>query len=302
MRYLKGNPQDVNPTLLGPVYDLGGGGADVDEAIQWMINRVRGCNDCDKKVDVVVIRATGDDGYNQPIMDMQGVDSVETILVKSKAEANQPEVVNAIQKAEVVFFAGGDQCLYTRNFQNTRLETAVESVYKRGGGIGGTSAGAMIQSNFVYEACGKAIETEDALEDPYRDISFTYNLFSWRNLENTVIDTHFDRRERMGRLMAFLARQIQDSKSTSALGIAVSEGTSVVVDKNGMAKVMGKGVAYFVLADHTPEVCKPRQPLTYSNYKIWRVRSGDSFNLRNRPTTGYYLRSVKRGKIDKDPY
>ncbi len=106
----------------------------------------------------------------------------------------------------------------------------------------------------------------------------------------------------MGRIMAFIARQIKDGVSSSVLGIAVSESTSVLIDKNGLVKVMGRGDAYFVLGNHLPEVCEPRKPLTFSNYKIWKVRSGDTFNLRNRPTSGYYLRSVKRGRIDSNPY
>ena len=53
---LDGNAEDVKPQLLGSVYDLGGGGADVDRAIQWTIDRVRDCEDCDKTVDLVVLR------------------------------------------------------------------------------------------------------------------------------------------------------------------------------------------------------------------------------------------------------
>jgi cyanophycinase len=301
-RHLKGNAVNVNPTLAGPVYNLGGGGPDVDEAIQWMINQVRGCTKCSTKVDVVVIRSSGDDSYNQPILNMNGVDSVETLIVTSKEEANKPEVANKVKNAEVIFFAGGDQCEYIRDWKNSKLENAVESVYNRGGAIGGTSAGAMIQSDYVYNACSRAVETRDALEDPYRDIDFTYNFFPWANLQGTIVDTHFDTRERMGRIMAFIARQIKDGVAKSALGIAVSEDTSVVVNKNGLAKVMGKGPAYFVLGDHMPEECKSRTPLTFSDYKIWRVSSGGTFNLRNRPTSGYYRRSVDRGRIDSNPY
>jgi cyanophycinase len=302
MRYLMGNPGDVNPTLAGPVYNLGGGGPDVDEAIQWMINKVRGCSDCSTKIDVVVIRSSGDDAYNQPMYGMRGVDSVETLLITNKQEANKLDTVNKIKNAEVIFFAGGDQCKYVQTFKGTQLESAVKAVIARGGAVGGTSAGAMIQSEFIYNACGSAVETRDALEDPYRDIKFTYNLFNWTNLKGTLIDTHFDTRERMGRIMTFIARQIKDGVSKSALGIGLSEETSVVVDKNGIAKVIGKGAAYFVLGDRAPEVCEPRTPLTYSNYKIWKIRSGGTFNLRNRPTTGYYTRSVKRGRIDSNPY
>ncbi|MCG6133673.1 MAG: Type 1 glutamine amidotransferase-like domain-containing protein [Nostoc sp. LLA-1] len=291
--------------LAGPVHILGGGGPDVEEAIQWMIHQVRGSTSYSTKVNVVVLRTYGSDDYNRLIYNMQGVNLVETLVISNRQEANRPDIIEKVRNAGVIFFAGGDQCEYIRSWKNTKLETAIESVYARGGGIGGTSAGAMIQSDFVYDACASSeegIETRDALEDPYRDITFTYDFFPWSHLRGTIIDTHFDRRKRMGRIMAFIARQIQDGISKSALGVAISEETSVVVDKYGQAKVMGRGAAYFVLGDHPPEVCQPRTPLTFTDYKIWRVPRGDTFNLRNLPAKGYYLRSVKRGRFDSDPY
>lgn len=300
---------DIRPSLFnplaGPVHILGGGGPDVEEAIQWMIHQVRGSTSYSTKVNVVVIRTYGSDDYNRLIYGMKGVNFVETLIISNRQDANRSDIVEKVRNADVIFFAGGDQCEYIRSWKNTKLETAVKSVYAKGGGIGGTSAGAMIQSDYVYDACASSedgIETKQALEDPYRDITFSYNFFPWSHLRGTIIDTHFDSRKRMGRIMAFIARQIQDGVSKSALGIAISEETSVVVDKYGMAKVMGRGAAYFVLGDHPPEVCKPRTPLTFSDYKIWRVPRGDTFNLRNLPTRGYYLRSVQRGRFSSDPY
>jgi cyanophycinase-like exopeptidase len=84
--------------------------------------------------------------------------------------------------------------------------------------------------------------------------------------------------------------------------VAVERETSVVVDKKGRARVMGKGPAYLVLGDHIPEVCEPGVPLTYLNYKVWKVASNQSFDLRNRPATGFYTVSVEKGKILSDPY
>ena len=65
---------------------------------------------------------------------------------------------------------------------------------------------------------------------------------------------------------------------------------------------MGDGPAYFVLGDHMPEVCQAGTPLTFSNFKIWKVPSGGTFDLRSRPTSGYYLRSVSNGVISSNPY
>ena len=302
-RYLTGNPADVVVSLTGPAHDFGGGGTDVGEAIQWMIDQVRGCTSCSTKVDVVVLRSTGADGYNDFIYAMNGVDSVETLVITTPADANTPEVETTVRNAEVVFFAGGDQCDYVKNFKGTRVETAVQSVYARGGGVGGTSAGLAIQGDFVYDGCTGSVLSSDALANPFsQKISFTYDFFHWANLAGTITDTHFVTRDRMGRTLAFVARQIQDGKAGSALAVAVNEGTSLEVDKNGKATVVGDGPAYFVLGDHLPEVCRPKTPLTFSNYKIWKVPAGGTFDLRNRPTNGYYLRSVTNGVLSADPY
>ncbi|WP_243147574.1 cation-transporting P-type ATPase [Scytonema sp. UIC 10036] len=117
-----------------------------------------------------------------------------------------------------------------------------------------------------------------------------------------IVDTHFDQRNRMGRLMTFVARQIRDGVSSIALGIGIDEDTSVVVNKIGVERVMGDGSAKFILAEHDPEVCEPEVPLTFSNYKIWKVHSGNTFDLKNRAQTGFYLKSVKEGEPTSDLY
>lgn len=302
-RYRTGSSADVTPILSGPAQDLGGGSTDVDAALQWMIDQVRGCVNCSTKLDVVILRATGADGYNDYIYAMNGVDSVETLVITNRSDSNRPDVEAIVRNAEVVFFAGGDQCNYVKNFKGTKVQKAVESVYARGGGVGGTSAGEAILGDYVFDSCVDTVISSDALANPYhRTISFTYNFFKFANMQNTLTDQHFVARNRMGRLLAFLARQIQDRKTSSVLGIAINEKTSVVLNKNGMAIVMGEGPAYFILADHPPEQCKPKKPLTFSNYKFWKVETDGTFDLKNRPTSGYYLRSVTNGKFSSDPY
>jgi cyanophycinase len=302
-RYLTGNAADVVVPLAGPAHDFGGGSTDVDAALQWIIDQVRGCTTCSTKIDVVILRSTGSNGYNDYIYAMNGVDSVETLVITSAKDSNTAAVEATVRNAEVVFFAGGDQCDYVRNFKGTLVETAVESVYARGGGVGGTSAGLAMQGDFTYDACSGSVTSAQALANPYhRYVTFTYDFFKWANLQNVVTDSHFVPRDRMGRTLAFLARQIKDGRATSALGLAVNEETSVVVDRNGLATVMGAGPAYFILADHAPEVCQAGTPLTYSNFKIWKVPTGGTFDLRTRPTAGFYLRSVSNGVISVNPY
>lgn len=303
-RYLSGNAADVRLKLHGPAYNLAGGGDDVAAAMQWMINKVRGCESCRVKLDVVVLRASGGDGYNDFIAGMNGVDSVETLVIKARADSDSVAVRETVANAEVVFFAGGDQCNYVRYFKGTEVERAIERVHARGGGIGGTSAGLAIQGEVVYDACPDvSAKSAEALRDPYdRVVSFTYDFFKWPALRGTITDTHFVERDRMGRLLAFLARQTKDRKFRRIVGVAVERETSLAVDSKGLAHVMGKGPCYFILADHEPEVCAPGVPLTYRNYKIWKVTTGGTFHLRRMPADGFRLISVEAGKILSDPY
>ncbi len=179
---LDGNAEDVNPQLIGPAYDLGGGGVDVDRASQWTIDQVRDCEDCSKTVDLVVLRFLTDAdqkawdrygeepniqadylGYHELLPSdnsqpkLQGLDSIETFVFSNpgRQDADDADIAEAIEKAEFVFFAGGDQCKYARNFKGTAIESAIESVQARGGAIGGTSAGAMIQGEWIFNACSE---------------------------------------------------------------------------------------------------------------------------------------------------
>ncbi len=319
---------------MGSVYDLGGGDKDVDRAIQWTIDRVRGCEDCEKTVDLLVIRFLTDTdqkawdryqekpdlqadylGYHElwnsdnSQLTLQGLDSIETFVFSNPARQDIEEhsdIAEAIEQAEVVFFAGGDRCKYTRNFKGTAIESAIESVQARGGAIGGTSAGAMIQGEWIFNACSDAVTSDDALADPYEDILFTDNLFPWSALKGTIVDTHFYQDDRMGRAMTFVARLLRDGMTDRALAVGIDEGTSLAIDRQGIARVMTDdedGSTYFILGDRQPEVCEPETPLSFSNYKIWRVGNGETFDLKNIPTTGYYEVSVDWGRMSSpNPY
>lgn len=305
-RFLTGDAADAKPARLrGPAYHLQGGGTDVDAAFQWLIDRVRGCEgDCGVKLDVVVLRSSGGDGYNEYLFKMNGVDSVETLVVKDRADSDSAAVRETIRRAEVVFFAGGDQCNYVKYFKGTEVERAVEGVHARGGGVGGTSAGLAIMGDVAYDACsGGSAKSTQSLANPYdADVTFTEDFFDWPPLRGIITDTHFVERDRMGRLLAFIARQLAGGKRKTFTGLAVERETSVVADARGAARVMGKGPVYVVVGDHRPEVCAPGMPLTYSDYKVWKLPSGTAFDLRRRPAGGFYLVSVERGKITTNPY
>lgn len=306
----------------GPVLDLGGGNWDVDAAFQSIIDQVRGCTGtCARKINIVVLRSTGADGYNSYLYAFEGVQSVRTFVIASTTGANHADVDAAIRGSAIVFFAGGNQCDYVKYFKGTKVETATKAVYAAGGAVGGTSAGEAILGTHVFDSCGGTIDSAMALSDPYdRKITFTYGFFNFaaNGLSNTMTEQHFSARDRMGRLLSFLARQIKDGKTSSILGIAVNEETSLVVDRLSVGRVVrNDGVTvytnasytdplppastapfvYFILANHAPEVCVSRQPLTYIGYKVWKRGFGETFNLAALPATPDYTLDVVDGVI-----
>ncbi|GAB4200098.1 MAG: hypothetical protein OHK0022_20900 [Roseiflexaceae bacterium] len=296
-----GSAADVKPALRGPSLFLQGNGAPNTTAFQSHINHVAAA-----PLDIVVLAASfPSSGSRTPECDallrLSNVNSCETITITAASGANDAGATTAVNNAEIVYFSGGDQCNYV-GWRGSTVYNAVKGVVARSGGVGGGSAGLAIQGDYVYDACTGSVISSEALSNPYhRYISFSYDFFQWTHLRQVITDSHFVARNRMGRLMSFVARQIKDGKTNAAYGLGIDEGAVMVIDPSGLGTLYG-GNAYVVLADHTPEQVVSRLPLTFSNYKIWKISPGGTYNFANRPTTGYYLRSVSNGTISGDPY
>lgn len=271
--WLTGSLDDKCPNISGNQgVLLMGGNFDVDEAF---INRVK------PRVhggDVVVLRTSGSDGYNDYLQGLLVSDSVETILVDTVTNANSDYVDWVIRSAEFVFIAGGDQSDYLNQWQGTKVETAIASVYQKGGVIGGTSAGAMIQSEWIYDPDGiSSVYSREAVTDPCHPfINMSNNFLSTPYLQNTIIDTHFQQRDRLGRLAAFMSQ-----RNASIVGIGIDEDTSLFIDANGLATVDGDNEVYIVREETATQLHQNQcgSPLIYNDIYRYRLTVGDSFNF-----------------------
>ncbi|MFE2009111.1 pre-peptidase C-terminal domain-containing protein [Streptomyces sp. NPDC059491] len=302
-----GSASDVSRSSWnGPAFTMNGAGGIVAASMTRAIDDIRGGTG---SLDVVVLAGSAPtSGSKTPecdaVMGLGGVNSCTTWTLSAANDGNNSQVNTDVRNAEFVYFAGGDQCRYAA-WKGTALEASIESVVAKGGGSGGGSAGHHINSPIVYDACNGSVTSAEALANPYdRYISFTTGMLEWADYGAVVNDSHFVTRDRMGRTMAFLARAVKDGLAPggAAWGVGVEEGGgSLFLDRNGMATQYGKD-AYVVLADHQPEQAVDRKPLTYSGFKIWRLTPGTTFDFRNRPTCGYYLRSVNNGVADANLY
>lgn len=270
--YVTGNSGNVTGSTAAGLM-LMGGGTDVDTAFQWMIGKAGGG-------DFVVIRASGTDAYNPYIKGLGPLDSVETLIIKTRTAASNSFVVDKIRNAEAVFIAGGDQADYVRFWKGTPVEDAIHAAAARNVPIGGTSAGLAIMGEFAFAALNGSVYSSEALSDPYnRYMTIERDFLTLPNLDNVITDSHFVTRDRMGRLVGFLARIVQDGWSAEAKGIGIDERTAIVVEPNGAASLRGSGAAYFLRTPGRPEVCASRTPLTYRNVSVYRVTGAATFNL-----------------------
>jgi cyanophycinase len=281
-----GNTESIEVNHL-PGVVMAGGGADNDHGMKWMLERANGG-------DVVIIRATGADGYNSYFFNALGVNlnSVETIRINNRAGANDAYVERRIREAEVLFIAGGNQTTYFNQWRNTAAHRAITYlIEEKGATIGGTSAGMAILSDFFYVPDDQSATSEQALGNPFHpNITIGHgNFLNIPILSGTITDQHFDQRTRQGRTVAFLAR-IETSFESSAKGIAANERTAICVDENGIARVFGRSdrtdtFAYFLQSncdrpESIPEVCLPNTPLTWKKQndalKVYRILGDDA--------------------------
>ncbi|WP_349740936.1 cyanophycinase [Roseateles cavernae] len=304
--YLTGQAADMQPAAPAtPMLVLMGGGLDVDSAFEAMIAKARG--NAGGKIDIVIIRASGADGYNDYLYQMapDGVDSVETLVIKSRDGANNAEVNRIVAGADLLFIGGGDQWNYINLWKGTALDTTLQGLAARKVPFGGTSAGLAVLGQIDFSAQYDTITSSQAMNNPYDrkvalDRGFVTGL---RGLANTITDAHLVTRDRMGRLMTFLARIIADGwvgAAEQARGIGVDEATAVVVD-DGIASVQGSGAAYFLQPAIAATTIKPKTPLTFRNVRVDRLRAQQgSFNLLNwTPGSGAtpYSLSVEAGVL-----
>ncbi|MEO9264384.1 MAG: hypothetical protein ABI282_09830 [Candidatus Baltobacteraceae bacterium] len=306
--------------LLGPGLILNGGGAFEGPPSAWATvhDRIVGPHTV-RAGNVVVLRASDADLYDELFSKYGNFASNQTVLIPPCATRTAVDAVAPIvDKADVVFFAGGDQSNYTI-WKGSKLIDAVKRVYARGGAVGGGSAGLAIQGAVIYDSAsadrlGNDTHTADAVKYPLEPrISFTTGFFSWPSLVNTMTDTHFAKRDRFGRTVVFLARIFHDRvlpgvSPMYALGI--DQASVVLVDRNGIGTVFngappGTNGAYLIRATATPHL-KPGVPIRYAVDVSHVARSGESFDLLHKTTSDPWYRVVVDGSktppYSRDPY
>ena len=117
--YFTGNSTDSQQSANGGICLMGGATED-DNAMKWFLERANGG-------DVLVIRASGSDGYNDYFYSDLGipVNSVETIVFHNASAANESYIHERIEKAEAIWIAGGNQWNYVSFWRATAIDLSL---------------------------------------------------------------------------------------------------------------------------------------------------------------------------------
>jgi cyanophycinase len=253
---------------------LMGGGGSVDAAFKFIADRAGHGH-------IVILRAVSDNSFDPDdgdygkkfIAEWGPAASAETIVFKNRDASSDPRVVKALQNADGIFLAGGDQANYVRYWKGTPVQTALNAHVAANRPIGGSSAGLAVLGHYSYTAFdGGSMESKVALANPYdTGVTLENDFMHFKNLESIITDTHFSKRHRLGRLITFVAR-LQKEADKNIAGIGVDEKTALLVDSDGTARLAAgsAGRAWLVVPTMTAEM-NAGKPLTMRNLRLVRI-------------------------------
>jgi len=154
------------------------------------------------------------------------VESVTLLHTRDRKKADGAEFIKPLAEATAIWFSGGDQHKLIEAYGGTETEKAMFALHKRGGVIGGTSAGAAVMSDTMIAGGNPDAKTE-------KGFGF---------LPGIVVDQHFTERNRLPRLAGII------EKNPEWAGLGIDEGTALILTQGRFFKVVGAGSVTTVLA------------------------------------------------------
>lgn len=186
---------------------------------------------------------------------------------------SDPDLVAPVQEATGIFLIGGEQdkivkALYTPEGEQTPMLQAIWEVYRKGGVIAGTSAGAAVMSRIMYR------DAESVLDTMIKGVHWGKEIDRGLGFlhPDWFVDQHLFARGRFARTL--VAMQNQGFK----YGIGVEENSAVIVTNRKDVRVIGyKGALVMDLsrAEHDPTLGR----FNLKNARLTYLDRGDRFDL-----------------------
>ena len=236
---------------------------------------VEACGGADS---VIVVLATASEvpetgeRYTDLFYDLHA-QTVEVLHVRTREDALEvgPDIHDLLEYATGFFMTGGSQLRISSALGGTALATTLRRRYAEGMVVAGTSAGAAALSRHMISMGESGGTPKRRLVHMAQGLGFAPDL---------VIDQHFRRRDRMGRLLTAL------SYNPEPLGVGIDEDTAALADGDGVMTVFGSGAVTVVDASalrFTDSHAVTRgQPVAMLGLKVDFLTAGCRYDVKRR--------------------
>lgn len=193
--------------------------------------------------------------------------------IGTEAEARTPEFLDRLSKTDGVMFTGGDQSRITQMFRGTDFLQLLMQRYQTEENfvIAGTSAGAMAMSEIMITG-GK---TSGALLKGAVRIGLGLGL-----IRNVIIDSHFVKRGRFGRLIEAVA--LHDK----VIGIGLGEDTGVLITNGHFIETIGSNLVIIIdghnIQHNNAPTADKGNPLSIENIELHVLAKGNVYDIHTR--------------------
>jgi cyanophycinase len=200
-------------------------------------------------------------------------DSVEVLRIDTREHALEvkEEALDLLEYATGLFLTGGSQLKFSSALGGTQIAQAIRQRHQAGMVVAGTSAGAAVLSEHMIALGDSGGTPRRRLVHMAKGLGLAPSL---------VIDQHFRRRDRLGRLLTAL------SYNPGLLGVGIDEDTAALFDGSGILSVLGAGSVTVVDAAglrYTDSHAVHRgQPIAMMGLKVDVLTAGSHYDLDRR--------------------
>ena len=201
-----------------------------------------------------------------------GCTNIDLMHIRTRQDAMNPEFIDRIRQCDAVMFTGGNQLRLSATDGGTEFLSILKQRYiDENFVIAGTSAGAMAMSNtMIYE--GNAAKAHLKGE-----VKITTGLGF---MSNVIIDSHFEKRGRFGRLAQAVA------SNPSCIGIGLGEDTGMLITEGNKMEAIGSGLVVIVdghdiLHSNIADI-PDGNPISMENLKVHFCEKGNGYLVKER--------------------
>lgn len=214
-----------------------------------------------------------------------GCTNVGMMHIRNRQDAADLKYIERIRNSDAVMFSGGNQLRLSAIFGGTSfLNILLQRYQNEHFTIAGTSAGAMAMSNtMIYE--GNAMRAHLKGE-----VKITTGLGM---IDDVIIDSHFEKRGRFGRLSQAVASNPQ------CIGIGLGEDTGMLIIEGNKMEAIGSGLVVIIDGHeiiHSNIADIPDgNPISLENLKVHFCEKGNGYLLKERK----FLPEASEGSVIK---